>query len=104
VSSIRTIEVTPAIVGDMTVGEIEVIEQRTGRPITALFTEDSPRGIVLHAIAHVILTREARDSDQPDPAWEDTGNVKVTLAADEEAATGTPNPTVASSRRTRRAK
>jgi hypothetical protein len=104
VSNIRTIEVTPAIVADMTVGEIEVIEQRTGRPITALFGDDSPRGVVLHAIAHVILTREARDSDQPLPDWDATGNVKVTLAADEEAATGTVNPTPASSRRTRRAK
>jgi hypothetical protein len=104
VSSKRTIEVTPSIVADLTVGEIEIIEQRTGRPITNLFGEDSPRGTVLHAIAHVILRREALDSGDPEPAWEDTADVKVTMAADEEAATSKPNPTVGSSRRTPRAR
>jgi hypothetical protein len=104
VSSRRTIEVTPSIVADMTVGEIEIIEQRTGRPINNLFGEDNPRGVVLHAIAHVILRREALDSGDPEPAWEDTGNVKVTMAADVEAATSKTNPTVASSRRTPRGK
>jgi hypothetical protein len=100
-SESRVIEVTTDLISTMTVGEIEVIEQRTQRPITSLFGDDSPRGVVLHAIAHVVMSREAKAQGLPAPEWEATGDVRVVLAVED--ADKPANPTPASSRRTRRA-
>jgi hypothetical protein len=91
----REIALTPEFVASLTVGEIEAVEERTGRPVTALFGEDVPRGATLHALAHAYLTREAKAAGDPLPTWEETGDVRVVV----EEATGTTHPTPAARRR-----
>jgi hypothetical protein len=88
----RTIRVEPADLKTLTVGELELLEERTGRPLSKLFDDDAPRGILLHALAYIMLRR--RD---PATTWEGSGDYVVELG--EEAV----NPTPLAKARARRA-
>jgi hypothetical protein len=72
----RKLSLDPSIVGELTVAELELLEERTGRPLSTLFDPGAERGKLLHALAYVVLTREA----------EDAGRVVVQLGGDEEVA------------------
>lgn len=60
---------------DLTVEEIEDIEEATGCSIDRLFADDRPRGKTLRAIAWIVKRRE-------DPAFtfEQAGKVKIKLS------------------------
>lgn len=78
------------LVDDLTVGELEELEERTQRPLSRLFDEDAPRGKLLHALAFIQLRR-----DDPSTTWEAAGNVRVELEDEEEVVATTVDPTVA---------
>jgi hypothetical protein len=90
------LRVTKSMVADLTVGDLEVLEERTGRPLSKLFDPEAPRGTLLHALAFVTLRKDNRDV-----TWEEAGDVIVRLDEDEDAEevvhTGIP-PTRASRR------
>lgn len=70
---------------DLTIGEIEEIEDLTGRSFTGLLDDGQPMGKVLRAVAFVAKKRE-----NPEFTWEDAGRLKF------KAKTGTADPTPAS--------
>lgn len=70
---------------DLTIGEIEEIEDLTGLPFTGLLNEGQPMGRVLRAVAYVAKRRE-----NPDFTFEDAGKLKFRAVSD------TPDPTDAS--------
>lgn len=79
------------IVGSLTVGELELLEERTGRPLSRLFDDDAPRGALLHTLAYIQLSRE-----DPAATWDEAGSVVVQLEDDEpEVGTTAPGPTPA---------
>jgi hypothetical protein len=84
-SEVREIIVTPATLTSLTVGEIEEIENRTGAPIGRAFDEDRPKGVVLRALAYIVLRRESESA-----TWEDAGSCRVTMGEDVVATTGHP--------------
>jgi hypothetical protein len=86
----REVIITPSLIASMTVGEIELVEDRTGRPISAMFDDSAPKGVALHALAHVQLRREYREAGRPEPTWEESGEVRVVMAEDEGEAHPTP--------------
>lgn len=77
------------IVGSLTVAELELLEEKTGRPLSRLFDDDAPRGSLLHALAYIQLRR-----GDDEATWEDAGNTIVELDdRDEEVGTTAPDPT-----------
>ena len=94
-SETQRLRIDRTIVGSLTVGELELLEEKTGRPLSKLFDEDSPRGSLLHTLAFIQLTRE-----DPDATWDEAGKVVVELADDEpEVGTTAPDPSPAGRRR-----
>jgi hypothetical protein len=89
----------------LTVGDLELLEERTGRGLSRLFDADAPRGVLLHSLAWIRLRDEAEADGRPVPSWEDAGRVVVELGDDAEAVTSDPSAEVpaAGGRRTRRA-
>lgn len=65
-------------IANLTVGELELLEEKTGRPLSRLFDADAPRGALLHTLAFVTLRR-----DDPDVTWETAGDAIVVLDADQ---------------------
>lgn len=72
------LSVSPEDVADMTVAELELLEEKAGRPLSTLFAPDAPRGVVLHALAYIMLRR-----DDPSITWEQAGESRVELATDD---------------------
>jgi hypothetical protein len=62
-------------VAELTVGELEFLEERCGRSLSQLFAPDAPRGTLLHALAYLKLRR-----DDPAITWEEAADVRVELA------------------------
>jgi hypothetical protein len=81
------VAITPEVVADMTVGEIELVEDKTGRPITHIFDEDAPKGTALRVLGYIIKRRES-----PDFTWEDSENLRVSLDAGEDNGTHPTSP------------
>jgi hypothetical protein len=71
----RVLSFTNDDVAELTVGELELLEDRTGRPLSQLFAADAPRGTLLHALAYIKLRR-----DDPNVSWDEAGDVRVDLA------------------------
>jgi diphthamide biosynthesis methyltransferase len=86
----KRLRITRELVGELTVGELEQLEERTGRPLSRLFDADAPRGILLHTLAYLQLRR-----DDPDMTWEDAADVVVELEDEPEVGTTTENPSPA---------
>ena len=68
------VTLSAAIVTDMTVGELEFVEEKTGRSITAAFAEDAPKGTALRALAYIVRRR-----DDPDFTWEQSADLRVRM-------------------------
>lgn len=92
------LRITRELVQDLTVGELEELEERTNRPLSKLFDADAPRGVLLHALAYIQLRRT-----DPDTTWEAAADVRVDLDIEEEVVETTTDPTVAAGRRKRNA-
>jgi len=84
----RRLRIDRELVGQLTVGELELLEEKTGRPLSRLFDDDAPRGVLLHTLAYVQLRRE-----DPETSWDDAGEVVVELVDDEEVGATAPGPT-----------
>jgi len=87
------LRITRELVADLTVGELELLEERTGRPLSQLFTADAPRGILLHTLAFIQLRR-----DDPATTWETAGEARVDLELEDEqpeVVESTADPTAA---------
>jgi hypothetical protein len=93
----RRIAITQSDVENLTVAELELLEDRTGRPLSKLFDPAAPRGTLLHALAYISLRR-----DDPQVSWEDAGDVVVELDAAPEVVGTTADPTPAAAGRQRR--
>lgn len=65
---------------DLTVGEIEIIEDVIGGPIDRAFLEGAPKGKALRALGYVVRRRT-----NPEFTLEDAGNLKIRLAETPEA-------------------
>ena len=61
--------------GELTVSEIETIEEVMGEPFDTAFADGKPRGKMLRAIGYVVKRRA-----NPDFTLEDAGNLIVKLA------------------------
>lgn len=59
-------------VNSLTLGEIEVIEEKTGRSIDEAFKSGAPRARLLRAIAFVVRRRT-----DPSFRWEDTESLTL---------------------------
>jgi hypothetical protein len=77
-SETNEVTIDPSIVGEMTVGEIEMLEERTGRPVTRIFDDGVPLGTALRTLAFLVRRRE-------DPAftWEQSAELRVNLTSSE---------------------
>lgn len=86
----NVVMVDRALVASLTVGELELLEDRTGRPLSRLFDADAPRGTLLRTLAFIVQRRE-----DPSATWEAAGDARVELAADAETEVGssTADPT-----------
>jgi hypothetical protein len=80
----RRIALTQSDVESLTVGELELLEERTGRPLSRLFDADAPRGSLLHALAYITMRR-----DDPATTWEEAADVIVQLDATPEVVAST---------------
>jgi hypothetical protein len=101
----RTVTITQDDIRRLTVGDLELLEERTGRGLSRLFDADAPRGVLLHSLAWIRLRDEAEADGRPVPSWEDAGRVIVELGQDGEGVAADPSVEVpaAAGRRTRRA-
>ncbi len=61
-------------VNDLTVGEIETIEDLIDASIDSIGDKGARKGKFLRAVALVVLRR-----DNPEATWEDAGNVRVAM-------------------------
>jgi hypothetical protein len=82
----RRLTITKDMVGELTVGELELLEERTKRAMSKLFDPDEPRGPLLHALAYIVLRRE-----DPEVTWEAAADVVVKLAEAEAEAPADPS-------------
>lgn len=73
------LRITKGDIRTLTVGELELLEERTGRPLSKLFSDDAPRGVLLHALAYIQLRRL-----DPSVTWEDAADAVVELDTEEE--------------------
>lgn len=62
---------------DLTIGEIEEVEDLLDSPISEAFGEGKRQGKALRAIAYVVNRRT-----NPDFTWEDAGALKLNLKSD----------------------
>ena len=94
------LRIDKAMIGQLTVGELELLEDRTGRPLSRLFDDEAPRGVLLHALAFIQLRR-----DDPTTTWESSADTVVELEGleDEEVGTTTPEGPTPAGRGKRRA-
>jgi hypothetical protein len=86
------LRINKQMIGQLTVGELELLEERTGRPLSRLFDDDAPRGTLLHSLAFIQLRR-----DDPATTWEAAADVVVELEGlndDEEVGTTSEGPTL----------
>jgi hypothetical protein len=85
-------------VGELTLGELELIETHTGVPMTRLQADNEGEGIYrvkfARSVALVVLRRRARAAGLPDPTWEDTDGILLPAGEDAvgEVAMTTPDP------------
>jgi len=108
-----------ADLGELTLGEMELIETHTGVPLSRLQADAAKGGEGVYrvkfarAMGLIVLRRRARAAGAPDPTWEDTDGLLLPAlsaleAADVDAAgevgTTAPDPTEAATagRRKRR--
>lgn len=90
----RTIEVSSDLVGSLAVGELVLLEEVAKAPLSRLFSDETPRGPLLRALALIVLRREARDAgDDPKLVTEDDADA-VRVVLHEEVGTTSENPTV----------
>jgi hypothetical protein len=75
------LRITKGDIRTLTVGELELLEERTGRPLSKLFSDDAPRGTLLHALAFIQLRRH-----DPGVTWEMAADAVVELDTEEEEA------------------
>jgi hypothetical protein len=73
------LRITKADIRTLTVGELELLEERTGRPLSKLFSEDAPRGVLLHCLAYIQLRRQ-----DGSVTWEEAADAVVELDTEEE--------------------
>jgi len=69
-------------VDDLTVAELEEIEERTGMPFDAFARPDTKKGALLRAMVFVIKRR-----DDPAYSWEQAGDERIQMASSEESPT-----------------
>lgn len=83
----ETVTINSDFVQTLTVGEIEFLEEKSGRPIGKVFGKDVPMGTTLRALAYIIKRR-----DDPSFTWEQAGDIKAELitAGDEEGEESLP--------------
>jgi hypothetical protein len=90
---VTVLNVTKSMVANLTVGDLEVLEERTGRPLAKLFDPEAPRGALLHALAFVTLRK-----DNPGVTWEEAADVIVRLDDEDVEEVVHTGPTVRSRR------
>lgn len=104
-------------VGELTLGEMELIETQTGVPLSRLQADSVEGGAgeyrvrFARAMGLIMLRRRARAAGEPDPTWEDAGDLLLPELADDNGAddgqigTTAPDPTplAPAGRRKRRA-
>lgn len=73
---------------DLTVGEIEELEDLTDMPLDALSKEGTKRGKFMRALAYISVRRT-----NPDFTWEEAGSIKVRDITGEENPTSADEPT-----------
>ena len=89
-------------VGELTLGELELVEQHGGAPLTKLQADSAEGGEGIYrvrfarAMALVQLRRAARAAGRPDPTYDDTDGMLLPVTVDDpgEVATTAPNPTL----------
>ena len=69
-------------INDLTVEEVEIVEEVTGVAIDRAFDKDRPKGKLLRALAYI-----SRRRTDPTFTLEDAGKLRVTAASDD------PDPT-----------
>lgn len=86
------LKISRELIADLTVGELEELEERTGRPLSKLFDADAPRGILLRTLAYIVMRR-----DDPTTTWEASADARVDLEdeLEEEVVATTADPTPA---------
>ena len=87
----HVIEVTAEMINSLTVGELEELEERTGRSINQMWAEGSPKGTLMRTLAFIAMKR--RDSTT---TWESTADMRVRLTQPEAAATSPLEPDASS--------
>ena len=75
----EVVNIDPTLVQTLTVGEIEFLEEKTGRSVAKAFGGDAPMGTALRALAYLTKRR-----DDPDFTWEQSADLRVNLIRDEE--------------------
>jgi hypothetical protein len=88
------IRIDRATIANLTVGELELLEEKTGRPLSRLFDADAPRGTLLHSLAYITLRR-----DDPSATWELAADAVVELDDQAEVAQEQTGPTPVGRRR-----
>lgn len=68
---------------ELTVGEIETIEEVIDGPIDKAFADDKPKGRALRALGYVLKRR-----DNPEFTLEDAGDLRIRLREDPTTAAG----------------
>jgi|13_taG_2_1085334.scaffolds.fasta_scaffold127592_2 hypothetical protein len=68
---------------DLTIGEIEEIEELTGRSIQSIQDPEAPMGSTLRVLAYIIKRR-----DNPEFSLEDAGDLIVTQGDDDDEGKG----------------
>jgi len=94
-------------IGELTLGELELVEQHGGAPLSKLQADSGPDGEGVYrvrfarAMGLVQLRRAARAAGQPDPTYDDTDGMLLPELPDDagEVATTTPDPIVAGRRK-----
>jgi hypothetical protein len=87
-------------VGELTLGELELIEQYGGAPLSKLQADAGEGGEGVYrvrfarAMGLVMLRRRARAAGAPDPTYDDTADMLLPESVGE-VATTTPDPTPA---------
>jgi hypothetical protein len=87
----HVIEVTAEMINSLTVGELELLEERTGRSINQMWADGAPKGTLMRTLAFISMRRA-----NPATTWEETADMRVRLEQqDEEAGAAAVNPTAA---------
>jgi hypothetical protein len=87
----HVIDITAEMINSLTVGELELLEERTGRSINQMWVDDAPKGTLMRTLAFISMKRK-----DPTATWEQTADMRVRLEQDDEEAGGAAaNPTAA---------